>query len=183
MTDLTSYKELEEFALEQGAFKAKLITTEDVVIDDRVRLKCQVPICKDYNKHLMCPPHGGTVSEFKSLCGQYSVALLVQVKSHGFTQDDLNDAEKRLHSVINKTEGRALSRGQYLAAGFIASSCKLCPDCVGYHSKVPCRRPYEARPSIESMGVDIFRTSQNAGLGFDLGLSSEVVFSGLLLVE
>ncbi len=167
----------------EGAFLAKLIKAEEVVIDDRVRLKCQVPVCADFNKHLMCPPHTISVEHFRSLCSQYSAALIIQVKSRGFEEINLIEAEKKLHSIVNKVEGRALTEGHYLASGFIASSCKLCPECVGYHSKLPCRHPYKARPSIESMGVDIYKTSLNAGIGFSLGLSSEVVFSGLLLLD
>lgn len=183
MAELEPYRELEEFALSEGAYRAKLINTAEVVIDERVRLKCQVPICKDFNNHLMCPPHTIAVEKFRSLCTQYSAALIVQVASRGFAEENLTGAERKLHAIINKTEGRALAKGHYLAAGFIASSCKLCPECVGYHAQLPCRRPYEARPSIEAMGVDIFQTAQKAGLGFDLGLSSEVIYSGLLLLD
>lgn len=183
MANPEQYHELADFAVAEGAFRAKLIKANDVVIDDRVRLKCQVPVCRDFNRHLMCPPHTIPVEHFKSLCAQYSAALLIQVKSIGCDEKSLVEAERKLHAIVNKTEGRALTNGSYLATGFIASSCKLCPECVGYHSNHPCRRPYEARPSIEAMGVDIFKTAQNAELGFELGLSSEVVYSGLLLLD
>jgi len=183
LADLEKYRGLEEFALEEGAHQAKVIKASGVVIDDRVRLKCQVPVCKDFNNHLLCPPNTLPVEKFKSLCSQYYAALIVQVKSQGFEESDLIAAEKKLHSIINKTEGRALTEGNYLASGFIASSCKLCPECAGFHSNLPCRRPFEARPSIESMGVDIYKTCLNAGIGFSLGLSSEVVFSGLVLLD
>lgn len=183
MTDFEKYRSLEQFALEQGAFRAKLIEASDVVVDDRVRLKCNVPVCQDFNNHLLCPPNTVSVKKFRSLCSQYSAALVIQVKSQGFEETDLIAAEKNLHTIVNKTEGRALTEGNYLASGFIASSCKLCPQCVGYHSKLPCRHPYQARPSIESMGVDIFKTCNNAGIEFALGLSSEVVYSGLLLLD
>lgn len=183
MTDSGRFSFLEEFAREQGAYRAKVIDTGQLVIDNRVRLKCQVPVCPDFNRHLMCPPNSMPVEEFRSLCSQYSAALIVQVKSDGFEDKQLVEAEKMLHSIINKTEGRALSEGSYLAAGFIASSCKLCPECVGINSGEPCRHPYQARPSIESMGVDIFKTANNAGMDFKLGLSPEVVYSGLLLLD
>lgn len=183
MTDISKFRMFEEYAITEGASQAKVIPAADVVIDDRVRLKCQVPVCESYNYHLMCPPYTMAVEKFKELCSQYSAALVIQVKSQGFEGNSLLEAEKKLHSVVNKVEGRALTEGYYLACGFIASSCKLCPECVGYHSKQPCRRPYEARPSIESMGVDIYKTSLHAGIGFSMGLSSEVVFSGLLLLD
>lgn len=183
MTNLNKYADLEEYALEAGAYRAKLIDIEKVVVDDRVRLKCQVPVCNYYNVHLMCPPHTISVEKFKSLCSQYSAALIIQVKSCGFEEADLIAAEKELHAIINKVEGRALTKGNYLAAGFIGSSCKLCPECVGYHSKLPCRHPLQARPSIEAMGMDILKTSLNAGIGFNLGLNSDVIYSGLLLLD
>lgn len=183
MADLEKYSGLEEFALDQGAYRAKLIKTSDVVVDDRVRLKCNVPVCEYFNNHLLCPPNTISVKKFKSLVSQYSAALIIQVKSQGFEEKELIAAEKDLHLIVNKTEGRALTEGNYLATGFIASSCKLCPECVGYHSKQPCRHPYQARPSIESMGVDIFKTCTNAGMKFSLGLSPEVVYSGLLLLD
>ena len=183
MPNLEKYEELESYAMEEGAFQVKLVPASGVIIDDRVRLKCQVPVCEDYNQHLLCPPNTIPVEKFKSLCSQYSAALLIQIKSSGFEKTELIAAEKELHSLINKVEGRALTKGNYLATGFIASSCKLCSECVGFHSGEPCRHPYMARPSIESMGVDIFKTAENAGIGFNLGLSSEVIYCGLLLLD
>ncbi|HWQ42259.1 MAG TPA: DUF2284 domain-containing protein [Desulfosporosinus sp.] len=173
---------LGNFALEQGAYQAKLVETSVVVIDERVRLKCYVPICEHYDQHLLCPPHTLEVEKFRQLCGQYNKALLVQVKSTGIEQEELLEAEKKLHRILNQVESKAMSEGYYLAAGFIASSCKLCPKCVGYHSKLPCRHPFEARSSIEAMGVDIFKTCEQAGIGFQLGISKEVVFTGLALI-
>lgn len=174
--------EVESFALEQGAYKAKLVESSAVVIDDRVRLKCYVPICEHYDQHLLCPPHTLEVEKFRQLCDQYNKALIVQVKSAGIEQEQLLEAEKKLHLMINQVERKAMSEGNYLAAGFIASSCKLCPTCVGFHAKLPCRHPFEARSSIEAMGVDIFKTCEKAGIGFQLGISTEVVFAGLVLI-
>jgi hypothetical protein len=41
---------------QQGASAVKLIHVSEIVIDERVRLKCQIPLCDSYNKNLMCPP-------------------------------------------------------------------------------------------------------------------------------
>jgi len=174
--------EFEDYALEQGSYRAKVIETSKLVIDDRVRLKCQVPICQDYNNHLMCPPHTLSVKKFSSLCGQYERAILIQVKSEGFDKSACLEAEKQLHLIINKVESMALSKGLYLSTGFIGSSCKLCDECVGYHSHVPCRRPFEARPSIEGMGVDVLKTAAQAGIGFSLAKSDDVIYCGLILL-
>ncbi len=67
-------------AHELGATKAKALKAEDVVVDERVRLKCRIPICNDYGTNLMCPPYLGiSVSEFARILSNYRVALLLQI--------------------------------------------------------------------------------------------------------
>ncbi len=56
-----------------------LIDISNIVIDERVRLKCQVPICDSYGKNLMCPPYVPTVAEFRKALKLYSSAILLQV--------------------------------------------------------------------------------------------------------
>ena len=46
-----------------------------------------------------------------------------------------------------------------------------------------CRRAYQARPAMEGVGIDVVKTSQNAGLPFDIPPKNEVVWSGLVLIE
>jgi predicted metal-binding protein len=38
---------------EQGAAAVILINSADIIIDERVRLKCQVPVCDSYNRNLI----------------------------------------------------------------------------------------------------------------------------------
>lgn len=40
-------------AHELGAYRSVAMLAEDVVVDDRVRLKCLVPRCEHYGKNLM----------------------------------------------------------------------------------------------------------------------------------
>ena len=40
----------------KGASEVRIISAADVIVDERVRLKCQIPICDSYGKNLMCPP-------------------------------------------------------------------------------------------------------------------------------
>jgi len=63
----------------KGASEARLIKVSDVVVDERVRLKCQVPICDSYGKNLMCPPYLPSVAEFRAALSRYDRALLVQL--------------------------------------------------------------------------------------------------------
>lgn len=59
----------------------------------------------------------------------------------------------------------------------------LCPECVGISSGEACRRPYQARPSMEGVGIDVLKTSINAGLPFEMPPKKQIVWSGLVLID
>jgi len=48
--------QLVELVKREGATAPRLIAAKDVVVNERVRLKCQVPLCPDFGRALMCPP-------------------------------------------------------------------------------------------------------------------------------
>ncbi|HXY55578.1 MAG TPA: DUF2284 domain-containing protein [Nitrospirota bacterium] len=206
---------LVEFALAKGAYRAKAFSARKVVIDERVRLKCQIPLCPHYNTTLTCPPNVPTVDEFRRALQLYKKAVLVQTRaplslsmddfdkkevltfldSHGTAPvpnaavesearrnlEDVKLQSVRLHKLVNEVESEALSLGFHYALGLIGGDCMLCPKCAGPGAS--CRRPFQARPSMEGIGIDVVRTSRNAGLSFDIPPKHEVVWTGLVLVE
>lgn len=187
-------------ALEFGATAAALLPADQVVVDERVRLKCAVPVCQGYGRYLHCPPNTMSVKEFRKTLERYSVALLVQVESPRDSRD-LDEAglagknavelEEQLHGdpnrmlgrIINSLEAEAFKAGYYYAAGFAGGICLLCPECVGVASGKPCRRPFEARPSMEGVGIDVFKTAANAGLPIALSSDEPVRWTGLVLID
>ncbi len=66
---------------ERGASAVVLANTADIVVDERVRLKCRVPVCDTYNKNLMCPPYVPSVAEFREALKNYKQAILIQISS------------------------------------------------------------------------------------------------------
>jgi len=197
-------------ARELGATNAKAFEAEDVVVDERVRLKCQIPICDDYGINLMCPPHLGiTVSDFARILSKYRVALLLQVNCpipHEMQQliksetgyvtnlyqnnaflasyhDSFTHAKMKLHDIVHRVESTAFSMGYRFSVGFIGGSCRLCAECVGISSNEPCRHPFRARPSMEAMGIDVIQTATNVGLPFDIPPKETAVWNGLVLVD
>jgi predicted metal-binding protein len=77
-------RELHSFckiALDKGAKKAVPIQASDIVIDERVSMKCLVPICSFYGRNLLCPPNLITVENFKRIANLYSTAVLIQIPS------------------------------------------------------------------------------------------------------
>jgi len=179
-----SMKQLQSEAIQLGATKAKVIPLSSIVIDERVRLKCLIPLCDKYNQNLMCPPNLPSVEEFRRSLKKYSKALYVQLafeKKGKVSKTEIRRYGLRLHKIIHELERKALSLGYPLAAGLIGGSCKLCRKCVGPAGL--CKHPLMARPSMEGMGIDVIRTAKNIELPFDFSSQNRLFWNGLLLID
>lgn len=181
--------------------RAKIIPARDVVVDERVRLKCAVPRCGCYGTHLLCPPNLTTVDEFRRILSRYKLGIIVQVESVVDSSDKARGRltgslckriesvtgsrawQVKLHRLVNKIETTAFKKGYYLAAGFIGGECSLCRVCVSPYSAKPCRHPFEARPSMEAMGIDVIGTCRKARMPVSLSSRERVRWTGLILLE
>jgi len=173
---------------ERGASAAVLIDVADIIVDDRVRLKCQVPLCDNYRKNLMCPPYVPTVQEFRDALKRYATAILLQVSAELGQADPVAPSEeiylpaKKLHELVHFGEKEAFASGFRFAAGFIGGCCRLCNECVAADGGMQCRFPFRARPSMEAMGIDVFATVEKAGLPVTFPISDTVIWTGLILL-
>jgi len=177
-------KQLQNDAIQLGATAAKLIPISSVVIDERVRLKCLVPLCGKYSQNLMCPPNLPRVEEFRRVIKKYSSALFVQLayeKRGAVSKAVARRNGLRLHHIIHELERKAFSSGFPLAAGLIGGSCKLCRKCVGPGN--PCRHPLMARPSMEGLGIDVIQTAKKIGFPFDFSSGHSLFWNGLVLID
>jgi len=185
-----------------GASQAVPLLADDVVVDERASLKCIAPLCPHYGRDLLCPPNVLPVSKFKEVLGRYHRAILVKVdvpfvnqadsfetKEGGQSQlackeyeDSLKAGKMKLYEIVGKLEASCLERGYYLAAGLVAGSCTLCDECVGIGSGLPCRHPFQARPSMEAMGIDVMATVERAGLHLSFARDRGRSWVGLVLV-
>lgn len=193
--------QLVEAALKLGADEAKIIDASEVVVDKRVRLKCSVPICASYDRNLMCPPNIMSVEEFAGIMQLYEKALILQIETDHDSEDksecclskrtcdeieistDTLDWQAKLHKLVNRLEAIAFKEGFYLAAGLIGGDCSLCPECVTPQSGEPCRHPFNARPSMEAMGIDVLKTCENVQLPLFLSSQRKVRWTGLVLLH
>ena len=186
------FEQLIKTAMERGATEAKIIPANEIVLDERVILKCQVPLCNEYGNHLLCPPNSPSLAQFREVLKRYSNALLIQLRtpmdqSVSKSEQSLKKAiyarANELHEIVNVLEKVAQELHFTFAAGFIGGACKLCDPCVGIKSGKPCKYPFKARPSMEAVGIDVHLTAQRAGLGFSPDIEKEVVWNGLVLLE
>jgi predicted metal-binding protein len=201
-------QDLCKLAKRMGATSAVSFSARGVAVDERVRLKCRIPVCDDYGLNLMCPPNVMSVQEFREILARYNHAVLIQmemrmpaeVKVEIRGADDVSALYKdprfldsykkyftplkvKLQRVVHKIESKAFSQGYRFAVGFIAGSCKLCPKCVAVDLSGPCRHSFRARPSMEAMGIDVYQTARNAGLPFDMPAKDKIVWNGLVLIN
>ena len=210
-------KELVAFASRKGAYRVKSFSARKVVMDERVRMKCQIPLCPHYGQCLTCPPNVPSIDEFRAALRRYGTVVMIQTRTPLTMEMDAFDKEEtrrflespgspttpkggektaadenfdnvklssvRLHKLVNEVEGRAMALGFPYALGLIGGDCMLCTKCVGQQSGAGCRRPYQARPSMEGVGIDVVKTSINAGLPFDIPPKTEIVWSGLVLID
>ncbi|NSW81971.1 MAG: DUF2284 domain-containing protein [Syntrophothermus sp.] len=183
----TKLSSIERVLQDHGGHVAR-IPAREIVVDPRVRLKCLVPVCDSYNRGLMCPPNLPMVNEFQEALRLYNIALLVQYRQFFVPERERHYADvfggaRKLHFMINLGEKEAFRLGFRFAAGLIGGACHLCDECVGIASGKPCRHPFEARPSMEAMGIDVVATAEKAGLSLRFPVSDEVVWNGLLLID
>jgi len=186
------FEQLIKTAFERGATEAKIVPVHEIVLDERVILKCQVPLCNEYGNHLLCPPNSPSLAQFREVLKKYSNALLIQLrtptdqlssKSEESRKKAIYARANELHEIVNGVEKVAQELQFTFAAGFIGGACKLCDPCVGVKSGRPCKYPFKARPSMEAVGIDVHLTAQRAGLGFSPDIEKEVVWNGLVLLE
>lgn len=172
----------------KGASEVRVIKAADVIVDERVRLKCQVPICDSYGKNLMCPPYLPSVADFRDALARYDRALLVQLsvplhrKAKGRTRA-VFDPARVLHELINLGERLCFEAGYRFATGLIGGCCRLCETCIVLEPEGHCRHPFRARPSMEAMGIDVIGTLENAGLPLlRFPVQDKVTWTGLILL-
>jgi predicted metal-binding protein len=205
---LEKFDFLRKLALDLGAADTKVISTDKVVVEDRVVLKCKVG-CTNYGKTLACPPYTPTAEEFRKIVSEYSYALLMKFKSQAEADPEVakylskaetdptippeakekvqkfwaawKDDKKKLLSAVVDLEKAAMSKGYPLAIGFVSGSCQLCEKC-NLKTRI-CVNPTMRRYSEEAVGVNVKKTAKNAGIQMTFPFEKNPESFALLLID
>jgi predicted metal-binding protein len=163
--DLERYKAR---ALELGATRAAIIRAEDIPVDERVTLKCQIPRCFGYGAGAHCPPNTLKPAELKELLRKYhwAVFFILDVPPEVIVRDKATIKERvaayqQVFKMVSEVESLAFYDGHYLAFGFAAGSCRhtFCGQqegCQAMEGK-RCRFSLRSRPSMEAVGIDVYK--------------------------
>jgi predicted metal-binding protein len=191
-SDLERYRQK---AVELGATDARIIRSNDVVVDPRVLAKCLFPKCPVSGTNINCPPHTPDAGWVKKVVEGFQYAIFFKVDGP-YEKDSATSHEIKVKNleIVSKIEAQAYYDGYYLALGFGGASCKttLCSneDCSALQAGKSCRHPLKGRPSMHAVGMDAYKMAVRVGWDiYPIGKathSSEVPFAshlGLILVH
>lgn len=176
-------------ALELGATDARVIPASQIIIENRVLLKCKTG-CSTYGTRLTCPPHVPTPDEFRKILSEYQYALLVKFtspaktesdvicslqknifdpeadpqkkeKAEAFMQEYVGGNTERLHIML-ELERLAFNAGFTFALALVNGSCRLCETC-NVKGGI-CIHPTLARIPEHAMGINMKKTAEQAGM-------------------
>ena len=162
-------------AKEFGVLDAKLIKADTIRTGAWVRMKCHFG-CSHYNASYCCPPHTPAPDVTRRVIDSYEKALLLQqsVEKGGRTKD--------FNEIVVRLEIEVFLDGYYKAWSMGSGPCRLCKTCdpAGL-----CQHGYEARPSMEACGIDVFKTARENGFPIEVVRSHEETRNifGVILVE
>jgi predicted metal-binding protein len=203
-----NYTFLVEKARELGAKDAKVIPASDIVVENRVPLKCRAG-CIGYGKKLTCPPYVPTPDEFRKILSEYHHALLVKFLSpaeadpdvicsiYKYWLDPAAPADKKEQAtqfwkdhfngtgafapMMLELERTAFNAGNPFALAFINGSCRLCETC-NVKAGI-CVHPTQARIPEHAVGVNMVKTAEKAGLPIRFPVQGHPELMALLLID
>lgn len=174
-------EKLVELALEAGAFKAELITVDQMVLSAEFRGACRKNYCGLWGKCWMCPPDVGEIESLMAEVRSYKNGLWYQTVSpleDSFDVEEMGEAKRRHMQLAQKLEAMlspALVRHLHLGCG----GCGVCQRCSKADNE-PCRFPEKAMASLEAYGVDVYQTTRSTQLQYINGPDT-VTYFGVVL--
>jgi predicted metal-binding protein len=162
-------------ALEIGIDDAKVIDPRSIATGQWVRMKCQFG-CPGYGNSHCCPPHTPTPDLTRKVIDSYEKAILLHRRLKG------GERAKGFNEAVVRLEVEIFLDGNYKAWSMGSGPCRLCKECDLTN---PCKHGYEARPSMEACGIDVFKTARDNGLPIEVvrAHGEEWNIYGLVLVE
>lgn len=175
-------KDLTQFAKVLEIHVVREFDPETLIPEERIRAFCQEDKCGNYGKNYMCPPHIGSIDDMKNILLNYSKGILFQYSKEFNVKENRKKVEETkldFHRMILQLEDFMKERGIVELQGLIGGSCALCGSCYARLDK-PCPYPEKARPSLESLGIDLMTLLK--GLNLDTEFHSDrITWTGCIL--
>lgn len=170
----------EEFIAQYPIFEYRVLNTENLQVEERVRIICQQE-CERYGSTWACPPAVGTLKECEKKIHSYSQAVFFS--SVAEVSDVLNMEEmlatRAAHEELTTEVARFLEEQGMDTYTLSTESCDICEECAYFHGQ-PCRHPERMHPCLESHGVVVSEVVEREQMEYSLGGNSILWFSMIL---
>jgi predicted metal-binding protein len=152
---MDNHPELKALLARHGYTDFKWICPKDIVVSQWVRMKCMFG-CANYGRNASCPPNVPSVAECRRFFDEYSTAVIIHFEKKVDQPEDRHAWSRGVNQELLKLERAVFLAGYERAFLLFMDSCGICADCPGVREE--CKNPQAARPSPESMAVDVFST-------------------------
>lgn len=165
----TKLNDLVEHAHKSGATSIEIISTKDIVVDNKFAEMCLEPRCENYGLSKSCPPHVSGPSAFKQKLEKFNKAAFfkIDVPSEILYSNERLELFQLLHEIAAGIEQTAIKIGFTNAQAYAGGSCKelFCHDhseCRALSKNGKCRNPLSARPSMSGFGINVAKLMEIA---------------------
>ena len=157
---------MDQLIAQRGIGIWRPIDPRQLVVDGGIRDLCAENKCGNYGRHYMCPPHIGSLASIHKRLRSFQRGVVLQWSKDMDVRRDRSSVAASMrvfHHKILKLEGDFSAAGLGAAWGTIGGECRLCVPCKAACGE-PCPYPDRARPSLESLGVDVLALLADLGL-------------------
>jgi len=174
-------KKIEKMAKDHALEDFKWIHPRTIIVGEWVRMKCNYG-CGGYGKRKTCPPYVPSVEECRKFFKEYQHGLLFHFAKRFKDPEMRHPWSREVNQRMLGLEREVFLSGYQKAFVFPQATCRLCKNCKGGNE---CRLPYQARPTLEAFGVDVYGTARMMGYPIQVvkDYQDEMNRYGLLLVE
>jgi predicted metal-binding protein len=162
---MTERIELETLFHKHGYTDFKWVDPKEVIVAQWARMKCTFG-CGNYGHNATCPPNVPSVAEVRQLFAEYRTVAIFHFAHAVAKPEERHAWTKGVNQELLKLERALFLAGYYKAFILCCDSCSLCEDCSG--ARATCKYPRSARPSPESMAIDVFATVRKLGFSIEV---------------
>ena len=156
---------LEELFRTDGFVDFRWLDPKDIEVAQWVRMKCMFG-CDEYGRTATCPPNVPPIPECERFFREYSESAVFHFSKRVDKPEDRHDWTRELNLKLVKLERDVFCAGFRKAFIILLDSCTLCKKCTS--ERTTCKEPELARPTPESLGVDVFATVRKLGYPIDV---------------
>lgn len=173
---------VEQALLKRGFESFKWFSPKDIIVGRWVRFKCMFG-CASFNTRASCPPNVPSVEECRNFFNEYENGLIIHISGKLEDPQVRGEWSRKINNELVKVEREVFLLGNRKAFILTMDECQICKECAVLREE--CKNKMLSRPSVESLGVDVFETVRRQGFPIEVlkDYSDTMNRYAILLVE